>query len=204
MTPRAWQRPFLVISLALVAATASSQTAVDDVLAEDMATGEAASTDPADEELGGAGFLPEGVERIPTVDEILAGDPDDASYRLGKPRNCVQMRAIRRIESLDRHRVLFVGRTGRVWLNEYKRSCDGPVLPSHRARTTSRGATSMLCRDDNLAWFDTFNSAFAMRIQCRLGEFQEITVEQADALKVALEHQRKTERERRRQKRREK
>ena len=153
------------------------------------------------EEVGGEGFLPEGVERIPSVEEILAGDPDDEGYQKGDRRNCMPLRSIRRIEPLDRHRALFVMRRGQIYLNEYHSRCDGNILRSFRAATESRGVTSQLCHGDRINWFDTFNS-FSMNVQCRLGAFQEITEEQADALKIALDNQAKTERERRRQKRR--
>ncbi len=152
-------------------------------------------------DVGGEGFLPEGVDNIPTVDEILAGNSGDAGYQSGDRRNCMPLRSIRHIEPLDRHRVLFIMRRGDVYLNDYQSRCDGNILPSFRAATQSRGATSQLCRGDRIDWLDTFNS-FSFSVQCRLGAFQEITEEQADALKVALDNQRKTARERRRQKRR--
>ena len=152
---------------------------------------------------GGVGFLPEGVEEIPTIDEILSGNPDDDSYREGETVNCLRLRSIRRIESLDRHRALFVGSRGRVWLNEYKLRCNGHPNRSRRPMTESRGGTSSICRDDSIDWFDPMNGRFTMKINCRLGEFQEITEEQAEALKVSLEFERKAERERRRQARRE-
>lgn len=154
------------------------------------------------DEVGGEGFLPEGVERIPTVEEILASDPDNDNYRMSDARNCLPLRMVRRIEPLDRHRALFVTRRGRVYLNDYSSKCDGQILPTYRPSTESRGATSQLCRGDRIDWFDTFNAAFSINVACRIGGFQEITEEQADALKVALDNQRKTDRERRRQKRR--
>lgn len=132
-----------------------------------------------------------------SVEDILAADPKDSDYQGYESRNCIGRRLIRDLEPLDDQHLIIKERN-RIWLNRYSSPCFGSVHRGQIPILSSRAGSSFLCDGDQLVWAD--NLGYGSRAHCRLGRFERITEQQADALRVAYERKRETKRNKRRSK----
>lgn len=135
-------------------------------------------------------------EDVLSVEEILATEPQDSDYQDGQIRKCISRRIIRNIEPLDARHMIIKERGGGLWLNRYSTTCIGPIQRSDIPMFTTRSGSSFLCDGDQLFWVDSLG--FGARVSCRIGRFEQISEEQAEALRVAYERRRETERAQRR------
>ena len=130
----------------------------------------------------GCATTPEPREPL-SVDEILSGAAGLETY--GEPENCLRLTDYRKVEILDRQNLLFWGSGKRVWLNRLRAPCIG----------LRRGATLLLelstgqaCNLDSVTAVESsFRFWRRASATCGLGQFEPISVEQAKALKAALD-----------------
>jgi hypothetical protein len=133
------------------------------------------------------------------VSEILSRPVDDDDY--GEAERCISSAQYRTIEVLDERRVAFVGRGGRIWLNQLRTVCAG----LHRRHAIELHSSGMrTCRQDAFYGVDALAHGFMRRDvlgrpdplgahaarqtpRCLLGDFERISEEQLALLKEALD-----------------
>lgn len=135
----------------------------------------------------------------PDVAAILANPQTDADYR--ETKNCLYERGIDVIEIVDDTMALFHGkRANDLWLNRFLSQCLGleaDMIVDMRAYGGS------LCRMDRLYGRPRYAPLVPYVAECRLGNFQAIDEQQAEALRVTVEERRQVDRAARKAKRRE-
>lgn len=120
------------------------------------------------------------------VEDILANPLTDEDYR--EVRNCVWRRTIDDMEVLDERRVLFRGRRGELWLNQLEPPClglDADMLIHLRSYGGS------ICRLDKFHGRPRFGAMVPLTAECRLGQFETIDELREEALRRAIEEQRR-------------
>jgi hypothetical protein len=125
--------------------------------------------------------------RVEAIDDILTKPLDDEDY--AEAVRCLPTHAYRNVRVLDDQHVLFEGPGDRVWLNRLRHRCSGL-----RTNTTLR----FRLRDNRVCEMDTFEAVDTMlgglgRVSatCSLGDFSPVTPEQVEAIKAAVEEQRR-------------
>ena len=119
------------------------------------------------------------------VEAILSNPLGDEAYR--QRRSCLQTRAIDRVEILDDTMVLFHVRRRKAWLNQLSTRCLG-LEPDMIVNLRTFGGS--ICRLDSFRGF-TRGGGFIPAAHCRLGDFELIEGTQIEALRTALEEDRK-------------
>ena len=116
------------------------------------------------------------------IEKILTEPLEGEAY--SEAESCLPTYAYDRIEILDQQRVLFVGRGGKVWLNELRRVCPG-LRRRHTLQFDIRG--SRLCSLDSFRAVEArLGGVDQVSGVCVLGEFQQISEAQAEAIRVAI------------------
>lgn len=131
----------------------------------------------------GCASKPEAPLPVLSVDEILTQSAGPETY--GSPKNCLRLTDYRKVEVLDRQNLLFWGRGDHVWLNRLRTPCVGL-----RPRATLRFDlhTNQVCNLDSVTAIEiSFRFWSRASATCGLGSFEPIAVNQAKALKAALE-----------------
>ena len=132
--------------------------------------------------VAGCATNPEPPEPL-SVDEILSTAAGLETY--GEPQNCLRLTDYRKVEILDRQNLLFWGSGKRVWLNRLRTPCIG-LRP--RATLLLELSTSQVCNLDSVTAVESsFRFWRRASATCGLGQFEPISVEQAKALKAALD-----------------
>ena len=119
------------------------------------------------------------------VEEILSRQVDDQDY--GEAVRCIGSREYDRLEPLGNRGMLFYGRRGKVWLNQYRGrgKCGGSSL-RHLKVVLKRSRTLRVCEHDRIAFVDPSPFGF-QALECVLGLFEPITMEQAQFLEDTAE-----------------
>ena len=119
------------------------------------------------------------------VEAILSNPLGDDAYR--ERLTCLRSRAIDRVEILNDSLVLFHVRRNKAWLNQLSSRCPGLELDMVVNMRLYGGS---VCRLDSFSGF-VRNDGFAPAAHCRLGDFELIEGAQIEALRTALEEERK-------------
>lgn len=101
-------------------------------------------------------------------------------YPPGAPQNCIDARQLASIEPVGNHTLLFYVRGDEVWRNRLDHACAGlnrDTIFSYELRG------SRLCSNDLIHQVERIGDRLERRIGCALGEFDALTVDQAEALK---------------------
>ncbi len=123
------------------------------------------------------------------LETILNNPLTEEDYRESK--HCLWMRSIDRVEVLSDSLVLFRGRRrDEIWLNQLASRCAG-LNPDMVIELRAHG--SSLCRSDRLRGHTRLGFP-GIAAECRLGDFEPIDKLQADALRTAIDEQRKADR----------
>jgi hypothetical protein len=116
------------------------------------------------------------------VSEILNRSVEDEEY--GEVQRCIGRAQYRRVEVLDERLLAFIGRDGRIWLNQLRAPCSG---------LNNRLALQMFpdgfraCRLDRFHGVDPAGMrGFERTPACFLGDFERISEEQLALLKEAV------------------
>lgn len=116
------------------------------------------------------------------IEKILTEPLENDDY--SESETCLATFQYDRVEVLDQQRVLFVGRGGKVWLNELRRVCPG-LRRRHALRFDIRG--SRVCALDSFRAVETrLGGIDEVSGVCVLGEFQLISEAQAEAIRAAI------------------
>lgn len=116
------------------------------------------------------------------IEKILTEPLENDDY--SESETCLATFQYDRVEVLDQQRVLFVGRGGKVWLNELRRVCPG-LRRRHALRFDIRG--SRICALDSFRAVETrLGGIDEVSGVCVLGEFQLISEAQAEAIRAAI------------------
>lgn len=99
----------------------------------------------------------------------------------GAPRRCIDVRRLRRIETIGNHTLLFHMRGGDVWRNRLPRSCPGI---NRHSRYLYEPRSGRLCSLDVVYELRDEGFGFRRGAACPLGEFDHLTAEQAEALRA--------------------
>ena len=118
------------------------------------------------------------------VDAILAEPLPDAAY--GEPKECIDMRfsSSVRTEVLDSSHVLFFGMHNQVWLNQLRGECTGLTQGSLLVFGIQPATDTRLCHTDRFRNVDRYGWGPPAAMPCILGDFQPITQDQADRLRM--------------------
>jgi len=120
------------------------------------------------------------------IEKILTEPLENEDY--SESESCLATFQYDRVEVLDQQRVLFVGRGGRVWLNELRRACPG-LRRRHALQFDIRG--SRICSLDSFRAIETrLGGIDEVSGVCVLGEFQQISEAQAEAIRAAIREER--------------
>ena len=173
-----------VVLLFVCAAPAASAEAEkpDPVVAEASSeTSEEQEAAPAAPDDAASAANPDALD----VEAILNNPLGDEAYR--QRRSCLQTRAIDRVEILDETMVLFHVRRRKAWLNQLSSRCLG-LEPDMIVNLRTFGGS--ICRLDSFRGI-TRGGGFIPAAHCRLGDFEMIEGTQIEALRTALEEDRK-------------
>jgi hypothetical protein len=125
--------------------------------------------------------------RLEAIDDILSQPLDDEEY--AESVRCLATHAYRNVRVLDDQHVLFDGPGERAWLNRLRNRC-----PGLRSNATLR----FRLRENRVCELDTFEAVDTMlggldRVSatCSLGSFSPVTPEQVEAIRAAVEEQRR-------------
>jgi hypothetical protein len=146
----------------------------------------------------GCAVSPESQARGQAVEEeitAILGVPLDESKH-GTTKRCLADHEYRNFRALDDRRILFEGRSGKLWLNTLQHRC--PDLEyANVLRVRSTFSTTRICDLDRFTPGDWFAWPWYRRwpwqwgrwssgIACTFGEFQPVTAEQVAAIEAAL------------------
>jgi hypothetical protein len=116
------------------------------------------------------------------VEEILNRPIEEG--RSEETQRCITRTQYRSVEVLDEQRIVFIGRGGRLWLNQLRTPCSGLT---NRQALQIESSGMRLCRLDSFYGLErTMMSAHWRTSRCLLGEFEPISEEQLQLLKEAL------------------
>ncbi len=122
-------------------------------------------------------------EKPLTVAEVLASTMDEESY--GPTRRCLPEHQFYRTQVLDDQHILFWGRGDKVWLNALTTKCIG-LRPRDTLELELR--SGQLCRLDTVGSIDlTTHGPYRKSARCSLGDFRQMTHEQAKVLAQELD-----------------
>jgi hypothetical protein len=123
------------------------------------------------------------------VREILTTIPEDADT--GDSVRCLRSTDYRRVQILDRQRLVFHGRGSKRWLNQLRMPCPG----LRRNDTLAFEAHSTrLCQHDGFRSIDPTGYGGPRSGICSLGPFEPVTEEQVQMLEDALRAEREARR----------
>jgi hypothetical protein len=118
-----------------------------------------------------------------TVAEVLASTMDEEAY--GPTRRCLPEHQFYRTQVLDDQHILFWGRGDKAWLNTLTTKCIG-LRPRDTLELELR--SGQLCRLDTVGSIDlTTLGPFRKSARCALGDFRQMTHEQAKVLTQELD-----------------
>jgi hypothetical protein len=127
--------------------------------------------------------------------EILSVPFDDSQSV--KTQRCLSDHEFRNFRALDDRRILFEGRSGRLWLNTLRSRCPD-LQHADVLRLRSTFSLSRICEHDRFVpddWFSWpwyrrwpwhWGGAWGTGMSCTLGEFQAVTVDQVRAIDEVL------------------
>ena len=102
-------------------------------------------------------------------------------FPTGESQRCINIRNVRSMEPVGDHTLLFFMRNDGVWRNRLDRRCPGmrhDTVFSYELRTADQ-----LCSTDLVYQLERLGNHFRRGIGCALGEFDELTEDQAEAVK---------------------
>lgn len=125
--------------------------------------------------------------RVEAIDEILTQPLEDEDY--AESARCLPTHAYRNVRVLDDQHVLFDGPGDRAWLNRLRNRCSGLRT---NATLRFRLRDNRVCELDTFEAVDTILGGFdRVSATCSLGSFDPVTPEQVDAIRAAVEEQRR-------------
>lgn len=119
---------------------------------------------------------------------VLTGSAPAQDSSSGRDPQCLDLRRIRSTTVVDDRTLLFRMRNGSVYKNDLTRACPGL---SNEKRFMYRVTMDRLCAIDIITVLEDRGFGFTPGASCSLGQFAEISSDEADSLLEAVRGRRK-------------